>query len=103
MAGATGVDAILTLLLIVTTLYPAPVQHRAITGRFFAKLAVAGAVTAILIELLAWKFGWWHYLPSMPTLQLFGQKFGLLPVVQMALLPSLAFLLGRFPLSSNRK
>lgn len=103
MAGATGADVILTLLLIAATLRPTPAQHRPATGRCFANLAVAGAVTATLIELLAWRFGWWHYSPAMPTLQLFGQKIGLLPVLQMALLPSLAFLLGRFPPGRNHK
>lgn len=103
MAGATGADVVLTLLLIAATLFSVPVQHHAATGRFLGTLAVAGAVTATLIELLAWRFGWWHYLPAMPTLQLFGQEVGLLPVLQMAMLPSLALLLGRFPLSSNRK
>ena len=103
MVGASGTDVVLTLLLIAATLFRAPVQHRAATGRFLGSLAVAGAVTATLIELLAWRFGWWHYLSAMPTLQLFGQKIGLLPVLQMAILPSLAFLLGRFPFSSNRK
>lgn len=103
MAGATGADVILTLLLIAATLRPTPAQHRAATGRSFATLAVAGVVIAILIELLAWRFSWWHYSPAMPKFQLFGQKIGLLPVLQMALLPSLVFLLGRFPFCRNPK
>lgn len=103
MAGATGADVILTLLLIVATLGRAPVQHHTATSRFLGTLAAGGAVTATLIELLAWRFGWWHYSPAMPTLQLFGQEVGLLPVLQMAALPPLTFLLGRFPFSPNHK
>lgn len=102
MAGATSADVVLTLLLIVVTLRPAAFQHFAVRGRSFGMLALCGAVTAISIELLARKFDWWHYSPAMPTLHFYEQRVGLLPVLQMAMLPSLAFLLGRLPPSPKR-
>lgn len=91
MIGATGADVVLTLILVA-------LARRLARGHFIRVLlllAVGGAITAILIEILALALGWWRYSPLMPSLQFSGQSIGLLPLVQMALLPSLAFLLAR--------
>lgn len=95
MAGATGGDVVLTLLLIALTLRVVQFQHRAATSRFLGTLALSGTVTAALLELLAHTLGWWRYSPLMPRVQFFGGTVGLLPVLQMALVPSLAFVLAR--------
>jgi hypothetical protein len=73
MIVATGADVFLTIALVAMTL------------RFRS-----GAATAILIEIVAHSLGWWRYSPTMPALLFFGRSIGLLPVVQMALLPPLS-------------
>lgn len=62
----------------------------------FGFLAAAGIVTAIFIENLAIGSGWWAYSPAMPLLPLF--KVGVLPVLQLAVLPAASFALARFVL-----
>lgn len=95
MVGATAGDVVLTLLLIALTLRAVQFQHRAATGRLLGTLALSGTVTATLLELLAHALGWWRYSPLMPRVQFFGGTVGLLPVLQLALVPSLAFFLAR--------
>lgn len=95
MASATGADVVLTLLLIALAVRAVQFQHRAAMSRFLATLALSGTVTATWIELLAHALGWWRYSPLMPRVQFFGGTVGLLPVLQMVLVPSLAFVLAR--------
>jgi len=95
MAGATGGDVVLTLLLTALTLRAVQFQHRAGMGRLLGTLTLSGTVAATLLELLAHALGWWRYSSMMPTVQLFGETVGLWPVLQMALVPSLAFFLAR--------
>jgi hypothetical protein len=56
-------------------------------------LPLAGILVAIVIERLALHFGRWQYSPDMPTLP--GVAVGVLPVVQMGLLPLLSIVLAR--------
>jgi hypothetical protein len=56
-------------------------------------LPIAGVIVAIVVETLALDFGRWQYSPHMPVLP--GLEVGILPVVQMALLPLLSVLLAR--------
>ncbi len=56
-------------------------------------VAFVGAATAIVVELLALNNNWWTYAPAMPGVPVFG--VGLLPVMQLATLPLMTFLLTR--------
>ena len=92
MIGATGADVVLTLALIAIALRFKRARHRRAT---LLALALSGAAAAIGIEITALSLGWWRYLSTMPAFPFFGRSIGLLPVVQMALLPPLATLLAR--------
>lgn len=94
MGGATVADVILSLFLIALNLRSVRLQPLNM-ARSLGTLALYGAVAATAIEFLARSFSWWHYTPAMPSFPFFGQTIGLLPVLQIAVLPSLAFLLGR--------
>lgn len=50
-----------------------------------------GAIASLIVERVALSYGWWCYGPKMP--QLF--QVGLLPVVQLSLLPIVTFLIVR--------
>lgn len=54
-----------------------------------ALLIIAGAAIAVLIEWLALATGRWGYAPGMPLIPLFD--VGVLPVLQLILLPLLTF------------
>lgn len=61
-----------------------------------AYLSVAGGSTAIVIESLAFDAGWWNYSHLMPLLPLL--KVGLVPFLQLILLPYPSYLIaGRIP------
>jgi hypothetical protein len=61
-------------------------------------LPITGMIVAILMERLALDVGRWQYGPHMPVLP--GLEVGILPVVQMALLPLWSVLVARW-LGSN--
>lgn len=94
MGGATVADVILSLSLIALNFRSVRLQPLNVT-RSLRTLAFYGAVAATSLEFPAQSFGWWHYTPAMPSFPFFGQTIGLLPVLQLAVLPPLAFLLGR--------
>jgi hypothetical protein len=56
----------------------------------------AGAGTAMAVEVLALDRGWWSYGPGMPRVPMLGA--GLLPVIQLAVLPVFTFLAARLVL-----
>lgn len=86
MLGATVVDVVTTLLLVAGALW---LQSRKPYFSFVLTLIIAGFLVALGIEVMASVGGWWHYLASMPQLQFVGITLGLLPLIQMALLPYL--------------
>ena len=98
MIGATGADVVLTLALAAIALRLARGRPRLAA---LLTLALLGAAAAIGIEITALSLGWWRYSPAMPALLFFGRSIGLLPVVQMAMLPSVALVLARFSFSSK--
>ncbi len=98
MIGATGADVVLTLALVAIAFRFERERHCATV---FLTLPLLGAGAAIGIEISALSLGWWRYSPTMPALRFFGRSIGLLPVIQMALLPSLALVLARFSFSSK--
>lgn len=102
MGGATVADVILSLFLIALNLRLVRLQPLTV-AHWLGTLALYGAVAATSLEFLARSFGWWHYTPAMPGFPFFGQTIGLLPVLQIAVLPSLAFLLGRLTCSPKPK
>ena len=55
-----------------------------------AVVSIAGAATAVGLERYALGVGRWAYAPAMPLLP--GLEVGLLPVLQMAVVPALTFL-----------
>ncbi len=84
MLGATLADTVLTLLLVGGVLW----FHRRISSVSFAlALIFAGFLAAIGIESAASLGEWWRYAPAMPQLHFVGVTLGLLPLLQMALLP----------------
>lgn len=84
MLGATLADVALTLLLVGVALW----FHRRILSVSFAlALVFAGFLAAIGIEAAAPLGDWWRYAPAMPQLHFAGVTLGLLPLLQMALLP----------------
>lgn len=94
MVGATLADVALTLLLVFSALRLRPKT----TGLSFLHLGLCliglGAGTAMLIEVGAQAAGWWRYSAAMPIISVFGWPIGVLPLLQMALLPLLCFLLA---------
>jgi hypothetical protein len=109
MVGSAVADVALTLVLVVVTICETQRRHGGITGRTImtgrsmAMLSACGALSAVLVELVALRFGWWRYSPRMPVISLFGWDIGVLPVLQMALLPLVSLLLARLSLSFKRK
>ncbi len=86
MLGATLTDTVITLLLVAGALW----FHRRIPSVSFAlALIFAGFLAAIGIETAASLGEWWRYAPAMPQLHFVGVTLGLLPLLQMALLPCL--------------
>lgn len=100
MIGATGADVVLTLALVALAFLLARRRSVGVTPHVLGALVVLGAGAAILIETLALTLGWWRYSSTMPIIPV-GRDIGLLPVLQMALLPSVAFLLARSPFTSK--
>jgi len=99
MIAATGADVVLTLALVALALHFTHGRFKIIT---LWMLAACGTFAAIVIEVVALSLGWWRYSPTMLTVQFAGRSIGLLPLVQMALLPSCAVLLARsFPSQPN--
>lgn len=60
---------------------------------------VLGVVSAVLVEILALRLGWWAYEPSMPRLS--GTNIGLSPLMQFIVLPLLV-LFGLLPRLQRR-
>lgn len=84
MIGATLADVVITLLLVGGALW----FHRRIPSvSFQLALIFAGFLAAIGIEAAASSGEWWRYAPAMPQLHFVGVTLGLLPLLQMALLP----------------
>lgn len=54
--------------------------------------ALAGALTAVLVERLALSNGWWSYTAAMPVVTVLGA--GLYPLIQLTVLTPLAIWLG---------
>lgn len=86
MVGATLADAVLSVLLVAGARYLGNRNSRLPTTWL---LSIAGFIVAATIETLASLGGWWRYGPLMPQLQILGVSLGLLPLLQMALLPLL--------------
>lgn len=86
MLGATVVDVVITLLLVGGALW---LQSRKPYFSFVLTLIIVGFLVALGIEFMASVGGWWRYLASMPQLKIVGVTLGLLPLLQMALLPYL--------------
>lgn len=90
MVGATIADVGITLILLaLTTLLFRPKSDR-LSPTALLFLVFSGALTALIIEIIAQKFGWWRYAPTMPVLWLGNHSVGILPLLQMAILPALA-------------
>lgn len=86
MIGATVTDVVLTLLLFGGALW---LQSRKPDFSFVLTLIIVGFLVAIGIEVMASVGGWWRYSALMPQLKFVGITLGLLPLLQMALLPYL--------------
>lgn len=66
-----------------------------ITG--YAVLLFISFITAIFLEWIAIVFGLWEYDPSMPTLIIGNHRVGILPMLQITILPALSiFVADRF-------
>jgi hypothetical protein len=100
MGGATLVDVALCELLLAATmaLFRRDVMWLSTGALLF--LFLAGALTAISIEVVAQSLGWWRYAPTMPRLRLWNWNIGVLPLLQMMVLPTLA---AALPLPRNWK
>ena len=64
-----------------------------LTSLGFLLLGAMGGIAAVVVELVALSFGWWSYRASMPRVA--GLGIGLLPVLQLAFLTPLTFLVAR--------
>lgn len=57
-------------------------------------LFIAGLLVSVPLEWIPRSRGLWQYTVWMPTMEVFGQSIGLLPVVQVTTLPALSFYLA---------
>jgi hypothetical protein len=72
-----------------------------LNARRAAAVFGAGVITAVLVELLALKYGFWGYTALMPTLPVFPA--GLWPTLQLPLISLAVFaIVGRIGLLENR-
>lgn len=92
MLGATFADAILSVILVGGTLY---FKNTRVPPTWL--LVAAGFIVAVGIETLASLSGWWHYGPLMPQIHIGGVCVGILPLLQMALLPWLGAKIAKIP------
>ncbi len=92
MAIATLVDVILTLFLVFLALRLSHASAESPSFGAFPWLIGLGALIAVAIELLAQTGGWWHYSGAMPTLSVLGVPIGVLPLLQMAIVPPICLL-----------
>lgn len=90
MSGATLADVGITLGLVGATVLIFPFQNHRLSPPALLFLMALGALTALLLEILAQKAGWWRYAPAMPTLLLGDHAIGIAPLLQMTILPALA-------------
>lgn len=90
---ATTLDALFTLALYALLLRSRDHSFPQLTSLGVLLLAVIGATTAVVVELVALSFGWWSYSASMPRVPKLG--IGLLPVLQLGILTPLTFVLVR--------
>ncbi len=86
MLGATVADAVLSVILVGGALCLGNRKSRLPPTWL---LIAAGFIAAVAIETLASLGGWWRYGPLMPQIQILGVHLGMLPLLQMALLPLL--------------
>lgn len=107
MAVATLADVILTLFLLFLALRLSAARDtsardtsaRDTSVGFPAPIALLwsvglGALAAIAIEIPAQTGGWWRYSDAMPTIFVLGTPIGVLPLLQMAILPPICLLLA---------
>jgi hypothetical protein len=92
MIGATLADVALTLLLVAIALRRSAQNAGFSLLRTAPRLIVVGAATALFIEAGAQAAGWWRYSTAMPVFPLFERQIGVLPLLQMALLPLLCLI-----------
>ena len=92
MVGATLADVVLTVFLVWITLR---LNRRNVGSllRIGIYLIALGAVAAFGIEAGAQAAGWWRYSAIMPVIPIFEWQIGMVPLLQMALLPGACFLL----------
>ena len=94
MLGATGADAVLSVMLVGGALWWRNQNaHLPLTWM----LIVAGFIVAAAIETGAFLGGWWHYAAWMPQIHDLGVSLGILPLLQMVLLPCLGAKLAGIP------
>lgn len=53
-------------------------------------LLAVGLPISVILEWIPRSFGWWGYGSRMPTIEVAGQTLGLLPILQVTLLPALS-------------
>ena len=75
---------------------------RQLTPRGTAALLGVGFVAAVGLEWGAQRLGLWRYTDRMPTVRVAGHDVGLLPIVQVTVLPALAALLAKTPHSGRQ-
>lgn len=97
---ATALDALFTVVLYALLLRSRNHSFPQLTSLGFLLLGVIGLITAVIVELVALSFSWWRYRASMPRVP--GLGIGLLPVLQLALLTPLTFVLTRGMLNRLR-
>lgn len=96
IAAAVVGDVVMALVVIYVAAFVAgPKSTIAGTAKFWVAVLAVGAVVGLGAEWIARAEGLWEYSAHMPVVRLGNLTVGLVPVLQMAILPALSLQLAR--------
>jgi len=95
MWRAIFVDVLIVLGVLAVASWIADLSNlQASKWRRWVVLFFTGFLVSLPLEWIPRSRGLWQYAAWMPTMEVFGQDIGLLPVVQVTILPALSFYLA---------